>query len=105
MQWGPSLQVLQQFQKTTGQTPPALASMPKLKPECKPYLDAFRVLSAARGSNGFGLNPITVGEIKDYALMEGLTREEALKVLRMVQALDNAFLSYLADKNKTSQRG
>lgn len=88
--------------RETGIIPNALATRPSVRPECQQYLEAFFTLSASRSSNGYGLNPVTIGEIKDYALMLDLDREEALKLLRVVQAMDSSFLEYIAEKNKTS---
>lgn len=102
VQWGSSLKTLLDIQKSTGVTPPALANRPKLKAGGTQYLEAFYVLNASRDSNGYGLNPIKVGEVKDYALLMGFSRDETLKLLRLVQAMDAAFLNYVAEKNKTS---
>lgn len=102
MQWGPSLKVLTDIQKATGVTPAALATMPKVRAENRQYLEAFLTLSASRDSNGYGLNPIRVGEVKDYAILMGLGREETQKLLRIMQAMDAKFLAYIAEKNKTS---
>lgn len=102
VQWGSSLKTLLDIQKSTGVTPPALANRPKLKAGGTQYLEAFYVLNASRDRNGYGLNPIKVGEVKDYALLMGFSRDETLKLLRLVQAMDAAFLNYVAEKNKTS---
>ena len=102
MQWGRSIEVLQEVYRSSGVKPPALASMPVLRRECRPYLEAFMALSASRDSNGYGLNPIRIGEVKDYALLMGMCQEEAVKLLRIIQAMDVKFLAYIAEKNKTS---
>ena len=102
LQWGPSLNILQEVQKATGQTPPALAARPLLRPECYQDFKAFKVLSASRDSNGFGGNPIRVSEVSSYAMLMGMGREEATRLLRIIQALDVAYLGYHAEKNKTS---
>jgi hypothetical protein len=81
--------------------PESLVKRPRLRADCGRYLTAFYTLSAARDSNGWGLNPIRIGEIKDYALLLGRGGEEALKLLRVVQAMDLKYLGYLAEKNKT----
>lgn len=93
---------LLEIKKGTGVTPPALANRPKLRAECVQYLEAFYVLNASRDSNGYGLNPIKIGEVREYSCMVGLSRDETLKLLRFVQAMDGAYLNYVAEKNKTS---
>jgi hypothetical protein len=82
--------------------PPALARCPRLLPECRSTLKAFGHLSASRDSNGYGANPIRVGEVASYAALQGLGREEALKLLRLVQTMDEAFLKHLAEREKNT---
>jgi hypothetical protein len=93
--------MLQDIHRRTGQRPPALARRPRLREECRIYLEAFGALSASRDSNGYGVNPIRVGEIGNYAAMLGMSREETLKLLRLVQAMDAEYLRHCAEKNKT----
>jgi hypothetical protein len=53
--------------RQTGQMPQKLAEVPKM-PEMLAYLWVwFCELDAARGGNGFGLNPIGYSEIKAWA--------------------------------------
>jgi hypothetical protein len=66
---------------------------------------AFQDLSAARGSNGFGINPISYSEIEAYKELTGarLTYWD----VRMIRRIDSIFLaaSYKAQsvKAKVSQ--
>jgi hypothetical protein len=94
--------VLHEAYRRTGVKPPALASQPRLRGECETLYTAYCALSASRDNNGFGASPIKVSEVRAYALMMGLNLEEGLKLLRVVQAMDGAYLEYQAQKNKTS---
>jgi hypothetical protein len=101
LQWGSSIALLQDIHRRTGEIPPALARRPHLRGECRIYLEAFGFLSASRDSNGYGPNPIRIGEVGNYAAMWGMSRDETLKLLRLVQAMDAEYLRYCAEKNKT----
>lgn len=104
MQWGPQAKFLTDLAKETGIIPSALANRPVVKPECQQYFEAFFRLSASRSSNGYSWSAITVGEVKDFAILAGLDRDEGMKLLRIVQAMDSEYLAYHAklSQNKTS---
>lgn len=74
--------------------------MPSLTQNEQFYYDSFWALAASRGSNGFGLNPIPISEIKalaDYYQLRNLDDRENL--LTFVQALDTAYLNQLREKS------
>lgn len=90
------------FQKDTGIVPKALQNRPTLRPDCKEYLDSFWVLDASRPSAMEGLAAIPISEMK--ALMEVMLipkGEQALKFIRLMQALDDTKQSHWHKRVKT----
>jgi hypothetical protein len=57
-------------------------------------------LSTSRDGNGWGPNPIRVGEARNYAELLGMGHDEALKLLRLVQEMDTKYLDFIAEKGK-----
>lgn len=74
--------------------------MPKLQSLDKEYLDAYYRLSARRTSSLGGPNPISIESIVAYmAAVEVDSVTERLKYMDLIQTMDDAFMSYWADKN------
>lgn len=87
----------------TGILPRALASRPNLEPENLEYLDAFNFLDAARQTYAEGIQPVQVSEVLSYCTLAGIpVGEPALKMLRIVQSLDNARINHWHKKNSKS---
>lgn len=57
----------------------------------------FMELSRARGSNGFGSNPISHMEIAAWSALYGI--QPLPRELRMIAAMDAAFLSEMAKQS------
>lgn len=78
--------------------------MPTLSQNEQFYYDSFWLLAASRGSNGFGLNPIPVSEIKALAELYQLRNlDDRENLLTFVQTLDTAYLKHLKDKEKSER--
>lgn len=53
---------------------------------------AFNVLSKLRTSNGFGLNPISLGEIKAYIEIFGDPFDDTHMFVELITEMDRTFL-------------
>lgn len=84
--------------------PQALARRPTLRPECREYAQAFLTLNSSRSSNGWAYNPIAIADTLAYARVLGLSREETLKLVRIVQAMDSEFMNHMAKKTETTNK-
>jgi len=84
--------------RQSGQMPGALEG-----PECPDVLrhlmEWFLELSSARGSSGFGINPIGYPDIEAWSRLTG-ARPSPYEV-ECLLALDRAFLQARAEKTKT----
>lgn len=87
--------MLKDIAETTGEAPDALLRRPRLRPDVWGYWDGFFTLSDARQHNQTGLLPIQVSEVLAYCDVVGIPRgDPAAKMLRIVQAMDKAYLAY-----------
>lgn len=66
------------------------------------YYEAFTELSTCR-SVGFGTGPILWTAINQYGMRHGFVGEGFEYLVRMVRALDDAFLAYSHKKAKAEQ--
>lgn len=88
------------YQRRTGDIPPALRNRPEdPSPEAEFYLHAFYFLSGFRGSNGFGMNPLSYEAAADYAERVGCFRaEEFFPFMEAMRALDQVYLTHAHEK-------
>lgn len=102
MEWG--TEERQKFLKTLegqGIEPEALRNKPRLKPWVAEYYRAFQVLSSSRMIGMGGASAIPISEIVAYfALCEVRDPDEREAYVKMIQALDSA---YLQKVNKPSE--
>jgi hypothetical protein len=85
---------LQVAENATGHRPPELDG-PPCPPELVYVLTWFYELAAARGSSGFGLNPISYSEIDAWARLSGIEIDSS--EVALVRLVDAAFLRSLTD--------
>lgn len=84
--------------------PPALASEPRLDFRQAFYYAAFQDLTGSRNVSMAGALPIPVSEIKAYCELFNIAElEERSRILRYVKVLDNAYLTYVSEKQKKPQ--
>lgn len=77
-----------------------MANRPLLMEGCLEYLNAFNFLDGSRGMFAEGLQAITVAEVKAYCEMACIPMgEPALKLLRIVQRMDDARINHWHKKN------
>ncbi len=89
------------LQKRTGVINPRLHSRPQLRADCKKYREAYRILTNAREFNQVGLQPIQVSEVLAYVEMAEIQKGyPALKLTRLVQAMDATHLEWWSKKQK-----
>lgn len=60
-------------------------------------LDWFWQLSAARGSNGMGLNPITFESLAAWSALSGI-KPTPFEV-RCIRRIDDAYLAWMSQQN------
>jgi len=88
-----------EVQESTGVTPQSLRSRPEMLTGSGRYLEAFWTLSRGRGQGLSGPLPIAVSEVLAYLTMiEEYSVSERLRILRLIQSLDGAYLDYAASK-------
>lgn len=74
--------------------------MPDLEPAMESYLEAFFVLSPGR-VQGFGPGGIPMAEIEVFCRMYGVENTE--RFVRFIRAMDDAFLSFSAERVKSAK--
>lgn len=79
--------------------PDVIANAPQILPGLEMYYEAFSELSTCR-SNGMAMGPIPWTAIDQYALRHGFEADGFEYLVRMVRALDDAFLAYSQKKAK-----
>lgn len=84
--------------KNTGIKPKELDDLIELPASCLQVWNAFCDLNAARGSNGFGVNPLNYTEIKSYFDLLGIQPDEA--EIKLIKQFDNAALEQFAKDSK-----
>ena len=83
--------------RQTGRKPKELRDAIELPQSCYFVWKWFTELHTARGSNGFGLNPISYTEIKSYFDLIDIQPEEW--EVNLIKALDNeALAAFNSDK-------
>lgn len=80
-----------------GRDVPAFLKRPDLEPGLDFYMVAFNELSTCR-QMGMSVGPIPWDAVQAYADSFGLDDETADTLLRMVRALDAAFLAHVREK-------
>lgn len=65
--------------------------------------NCFMTLHMMRTSNGFGPNPITLGEIKDYLALFGQLPVDMDLLIRLLKQCDEAALEWIRDKAKSKE--
>lgn len=99
LRWGSEVKTLLEIQASTGVTPQGLLEKPALRHDVKDYWEGFWILHNSRGVGFSGPNPISVSEVQAYlCLIEEDRMSERLRILRIVQSMDSAYLSHVAKK-------
>lgn len=82
--------------------PDAIAGAPELLAGLEAYYEAFIELSTCRDS-GMGVGPIPWTAVDQYARRYGFTGDGFGYLLKMVRALDDAFLKHQRQKDKEAR--
>ena len=106
MRWGKSLDALRLYEKRTGTTPKALLEQPPdPPPDTAFYLNAFRLLSNFRGSNGFAIEPLRYADMAHYAAQMGLEGDEFFFFAEVIAAIDHAYRNAMSESQpKTTKK-
>lgn len=80
---------LEHVEAVTGRRPAELDG-PEIPDGCEHLLGWFHDLNTGRGSNGFGLNPLTFAEISAWSSLTGTVIRPA--EVRLLKAMDLAYL-------------
>lgn len=103
LRWGAHAKVLEERARRTGKVTPALKARPRIRVTDVPFSDAFYQLNQARVYGHAAPNPIAVSEIAAYCSMQGIASQgERSKYLRLIQLLDQVYLTHWAEKNPSS---
>ena len=93
---------LEQVQKITGRPQPELQDAPEL-PEASYYVwNWFVKLNSKRGSNGFGMNPLTYTEMYSFFKLQGIFPEQW--ELDLLEELDSVALKQSYEEQKKSEK-
>lgn len=77
-----------------------MAARPGLQDHELPFWDAFNVLHLSRANTGFGPGAIPLSEIVTYAeLMQMPIGEEREQFVRLIRAMDAAYLTWAREKH------
>lgn len=102
MEWGPRIKSLKAEEAATKRPNPRLASRPTLRTDTREYWTHYLTLADTRNYNQAGVQPISISTISDYLDLCGIRRgEPALKFFRIMRAMDNAYMTWLNEKNKS----
>lgn len=94
---------LQSVWRQTGHKPKELEDLIELPESCVPVWRWFIDLHNARGSNGFGVNPINYTEIKAYFDLMDILPEEW--EVNLIKRFDNeALLAYAKEAKEAEKR-
>jgi hypothetical protein len=100
LRWGPHAKALEAQARASGKTPPPLKNRPKLRITDAPFSEAFFTLHAARVFGHAAPNPISLQEVSAYCFLHGIaSATEKAKYLRLIQLLDQVYLTHWNDKN------
>jgi hypothetical protein len=86
--------------ESKGRVVAALDARPEIFEDLLPAWEAFSVLHAARGNGYSGPQAITIADYVAYVqLVEVESLDDQLEMLRLVQALDGAYMKWWAQRN------
>jgi hypothetical protein len=101
LQWGDKLEFLQNIEKSSGETPPALLNRPILSQFEQPYYIAFQVLSESRRWTPGGPAMIPLSEIYAYfKIYEIKDLDEREEYLIYINRLDLMYVKSINKRNK-----
>lgn len=104
LSWGAQLKTLREIKETTGVAPKALQDMPKLRHDCRGYLEAFNFLSDAREYNQAGVQPLRLTEIQAYLALTGISgMDRKAKLVRVIRELDSVFMQRHFEQQEKQQ--
>lgn len=84
----------------TGTIPKALRDRPSLRSDCQDFLRGFYSMNAARSMDEGRPQAIPISEILSYCRLSAIPPgESAIKLLRLVQRLDETWLNWWHKKN------
>lgn len=105
LEWGSSIQMLQEIQESTGETPKALLNRPVAREDCTKYRVAYNWCSQGRQFNQAGLQAITLGEIHAYlSIVQEYRLSEREAYMRMILAQDSVFMEYVREKTESQSK-
>jgi len=79
-----------------------LEDEPELLPEITHIWDWFLELTATRGSNGFGVNPITYTEIDAWSRL--LKTEPSPLEIELIKIIDSVYLEKVAKDSESETK-
>lgn len=86
----------------TGKLPRELENEPDIEARLLPYVEAFAVLNAGR-SAGMTANPIPLTEMEAYIRLYQVA--DIVRFIRLIRAMDKAYMDHSADKAKVPKNG
>ena len=82
----------------------ALKNRPRLNQWVTDYWEAFQILGGSRIVHQGGVGPIPLTEIVAYMDATYLRNvDERLKLIRMIQSLDNVYVQHINEKSKKAR--
>ena len=88
--------------KQTGVMPPALADLVELPSEMEYVWLYFIRLNRRRGSNGFGINPISCNEMLSFFELNSI--EYSPQEVELIEMLDNIYLENYSKQQRLQQK-
>lgn len=99
------MDALYRYQRKTGNIPDALATRPDPpSPIVDFFLSAFQFLSRFRGSNGFGMNPISYQDIVRFGERIEFTMFTEFSFAEVISEMDQAYLAAMHEKMKAQPK-
>jgi hypothetical protein len=92
LEWGPHSKSLEEIDIDEPYTPKALETKPEVRNDMMELIDAFRILSSRRSTNGFSANPIAFAELGWYLSVFGVPWCGTDTFIRLMIKLDQRFL-------------
>jgi hypothetical protein len=100
------VKVFEERAKKTGVKPAPLLTRPKLKYQDVEYFEAYEALASGRPPGFTGPGAIPVSEILAYVNLVGIaSRDARLKYLRLIQAMDQTYLTFVVEAQKNNKSG
>jgi hypothetical protein len=99
MQWGDSIEMLQEVAEMTGVTPKTLAERPSLNQWQSSLYSAFTEMAGSRPYSMAGPLPITIEVFATYATLYDLDRQDAQDLWSQVRAIDAHWLGEVQKRN------